>query len=78
MGDLPLFGRTVDYPVNLYYTVRSLPESVTVYEPETGGDTTCTLDGCPVRWTDGKLELKAEAGSASLRSGSLPNPAGTG
>lgn len=59
-GDLPLFDRTVEYPVNLYYTVQIPAGTVTVYEPETGGDTACTLDGCPVRWTDGKLELKAE------------------
>lgn len=57
-GDIPLFGKMTGYPAELYYTVQIPAGAVAIMQPETSGDTMCTLDGYPVQWTDGRLELK--------------------
>lgn len=57
-GDIPLFGKMTGYPAELYYTVQIPAGAVAIMQPETSGDTICTLDGYPVQWTDGRLKLK--------------------
>lgn len=57
-GDIPLFGKMTGYPAELYYTVQIPAGAVAIMQPETSGDTMCTLDGYPVQWTDGRLKLK--------------------
>ncbi len=56
-GDLPLFGKTAEYPVTLYYTVTIPSGSIQIEMPETEGETFCFLDGKPVVWNNGWKDI---------------------
>lgn len=59
-GDLPLFGKLKEYPLTLYYTFTAPAGACRIYEPVVSGEFSSTLDGKPVVWKDGKLDLKAQ------------------
>lgn len=58
-GELPLFGKTVDYPRTLYYQVTIPAGTRKIYKPEVSGNMNCRLDGKPVDWENGCLNLEA-------------------
>jgi len=60
-GDLPLFGKTVSWPVNCAYTVNVPVGCVKVYEPKVSGLIGFSLDGMPVKFENGVLELKNDS-----------------
>lgn len=60
-GDIPLFGKKTEYPAELYYTVQIPAGAVAIVQPETSGDTECWLDGYPVCWKEGKLDLNVDS-----------------
>ncbi len=56
-GELPLFGKTVQYPVKLYYTVTIPAGTYRVFKPIVSGPAKFFLDGKEVVWTNEAKEF---------------------
>ncbi len=51
-NDLPLFGKTIEYPINVHYTIALPCGTARIMKPEVEGEATYTLDGNEIIWEE--------------------------
>lgn len=68
-GDKPLFGKTPEFPLNLYYGITLPAGTAQIKRPQAAGSCTFTLDGAPIdlesEWT--RIEPKGHSRFLSIR-----------